>query len=236
MNITIFTDAWDPQINGVVTTLKATIKQLEKKGYEVTVVHPDLFGVKVPLQPSTGIWMPLSHVPKVYDEVKNAGHIHIATEGAIGLAARQACAKYERQYTTSFHTKYPEYLYEHAYIPPRITSLYFRWFHRDSSSVMVPTPAMVDYCSQMGIRNVTLWSRGVNTDLFKPDPDFKRQGVIRAVYVGRVSVEKNLEAFLSINNSSIVKYVIQMLSFSDVSLRMTLLAFYKRWTFLHGPL
>lgn len=208
MNITIFTDAWDPQINGVVTTLKATIKELEKKGYDVTVIHPDLFKMKVPLQPSTGIWMPLSHVPTVYDEVKNAGHIHIATEGAIGLAARQACAKYERKYTTSFHTKYPEYLHEHAYIPPRITSLYFRWFHRNSHSVMVPTPALVDYCSQMGIRNVKLWTRGVDTDLFKPDPNFVRRGVIRSVYVGRVSLEKNLEEFLKISNPEIVKFVI----------------------------
>ena len=193
-NITIFTDAWDPQINGVVTTLKATIAELKKRSYDVTVIHPDLFNLKVPLQPSTGIWMPLSHVPTVYDEVKTAGHIHIATEGAIGLAARQACNKYRRKYTTSFHTQYPDYLYEHASIPPRLTGLYFRWFHRDSYSVMVPTPAMVEYCNKFNIKNLKLWSRGVDTNLFKPDPTFERQGVIRSVYVGRVSLEKNLEA------------------------------------------
>ena len=190
-NITIFTDAWEPQINGVVSTLKNTKKELERRGYDVTIIHPDLFRLKVPLQPSTGIWMPLSHVPTVYDEVKNAGHIHIATEGAIGLAARQACDKFQRKYTTSFHTQYPTYLYEHAGIPPRLTGMYFRWFHKHSSSVLVPTPAMVNYCEEYGIENLKIWSRGVDTNLFKPDPSFERRGsAIRAVFVGRVSLEK----------------------------------------------
>ena len=209
MKLTIFTDAWEPQINGVVTTLKTTIKHLEKRGFEVKVIHPGLFKLSIPLQPSTGIYMPLMPMGIADDEVKNAEHIHIATEGSIGLAARHYCKKYKRDYTTSFHTKYPEYLYEHAYIPPRITSGYFRWFHRNSHCVMVPTPAMVDYCSKMGINNVKIWSRGVDTELFKPDPNWKRRGDgIRAIYVGRISVEKNLEEFLSIKNEKIIKFII----------------------------
>ena len=209
MKLTIFTDAWEPQINGVVTTLKTTIKHLEKRGFEVKVIHPGLFKLSIPLQPSTGIYMPLMPMGIADDEVKNAEHIHIATEGSIGLAARHYCKKYKRDYTTSFHTKYPEYLYEHAYIPPRVTSGYFRWFHRNSHCVMVPTPAMVDYCSKMGINNVKIWSRGVDTELFKPDPNWKRKGDgIRAIYVGRVSAEKNLEAFLSIKNEKIIKFII----------------------------
>lgn len=209
MKLTIFTDAWEPQINGVVTTLKTTIKHLEKRGFEVKVIHPGLFKLSIPLQPSTGIYMPLMPMGIADDEVKNAEHIHIATEGSIGLAARHYCKKYKRDYTTSFHTKYPEYLYEHAYIPPRVTSGYFRWFHRNSHCVMVPTPAMVDYCSKMGINNVKIWSRGVDTELFKPDPSWKRKGDgIRAIYVGRVSAEKNLEAFLSIKNEKIIKFII----------------------------
>ena len=209
MKLTIFTDAWEPQINGVVTTLKTTIKHLEKRGFEVKVIHPGLFKLSIPLQPSTGIYMPLMPMGIADDEVKNAEHIHIATEGSIGLAARHYCKKYKRDYTTSFHTKYPEYLYEHAYIPPRITSGYFRWFHRNSHCVMVPTPAMVDYCSKMGIKRVNIWSRGVDTELFKPDPNWKRRGDgIRAIYVGRVSAEKNLEAFLSIKNEKIIKFII----------------------------
>jgi glycosyltransferase involved in cell wall biosynthesis len=206
-NITIFTDAWEPQINGVVTTLKTTIKHLEKRGFEVKVVHPGLFKLTVPLQPSTGIYMPIMPMGLADEYVKNAEHIHIATEGSIGLAARYYCKKYKRRYTTSFHTRYPEYLYEHAYIPPRITGRYFRWFHRNSDCVMVPTPAMVDYCSKMGIRNVKIWSRGVDTELFKPS-DWTNVGTIRAVYVGRISAEKNLIEYLEVSNPNISKYVI----------------------------
>ena len=170
---------------------------------------------------------------KVAEEyVKEANHIHIATEGSIGLAARYYCKKYKRSYTTSFHTKYPDYLYEHAYIPPRITSRYFRWFHRNSDCVMVPTPAMVDYCSEMGIGNLKIWSRGVDTDLFRPDPNYKKQsGPIRAVYVGRVSTEKNIEAFLKVNNPNIfgfsgghntfkcVKVIIYKSGFNNINVR-----------------
>ena len=207
MKLTIFTDAWEPQINGVVTTLKTTISHLEKRGFTVNIVHPGLFKFTVPLQPSTGIYMPLMPMGLADEYVKDAEHIHIATEGSIGLAARYYCKKYKKRYTTSFHTRYPEYLYEHAYIPPRITSRYFRWFHRNSRCVMVPTPAMVDYCSKMGINNVKIWSRGVDTNLFKP-ADWTNAGVIRAVYVGRVSAEKNLIEYLEVSNPNIVKYVI----------------------------
>ena len=220
MHITIFTDAWEPQINGVVTTLRTTIDHLQRLGHRVEIVHPAMFKVTVPLQPSTGIFMPLLPMGLCEEFVFKADRIHIATEGSIGLAARHYCKKYKKDYTTSFHTKYPEYLHEHAYIPPRITGRYFRWFHRNSHCVMVPTPAMVDYCHEMGIKRVKIWSRGVDTNLFKPDPSFVRRGdAIRAIYVGRVSMEKNLEAFLEINNPNIVKYVIgdgpQLTEYSD---------------------
>lgn len=207
--ITIFTDAWDPQINGVVTTLKTTVAHLESRGYAVKVIHPGLYKLTVPLQPSTGIYMPLMPLGIVDDEVQETDHIHIATEGSIGLAARYACSKKKRKYTTSFHTKYPEYLYEHAYIPPRVTSRYFRWFHRSSNSVLVTTPSMVDYCNNLGIKNLKVWSRGVDTSIFKP-LDIKKptRDTISSVYVGRISAEKNLEAYLSIANPMIKKTLI----------------------------
>ena len=209
MQLTIFTDAWDPQINGVVSTLKATKKELEKRGWEVRIVHPDLYKVTIPLQPSTGIFMPLFPMGIADEEVYNAQHIHIATEGSIGLAARYACKKYKKRYTTSFHTKYPEYVQIHTGIPPRVSNKYFRWFHRNSSTVMATTPSMVDYCHELGIKNVEVWSRGVDTEIFKPDPDFKSPSkFIKAIYVGRVSAEKNLEEFLKIENTKIIKYVI----------------------------
>jgi glycosyltransferase involved in cell wall biosynthesis len=210
MKLTIFTDAWYPQINGVVTTLDMTKKTLEKRGWEVTIVHPDMYRLTIPLQPSTGIFMPLLPMGIADEHVRDADKIHIATEGAIGLAARYSCKKYKKSFTTSFHTKYPEYVKIHTGISPRVSGKYFRWFHRNSSAVMVTTPQMVDYCSELGIKRLKVWSRGVDTELFKPDPTYvkKEKDVIRAVYVGRVSAEKNIETFLNINNDKIMKFVI----------------------------
>lgn len=205
--ITIFTDAWDPQINGVVTTLKTTKEHLERRGYAVKVIHPELYKLTVPLQPSTGIYMPIFPAGVVKNALMNADHIHIATEGSIGLAARYFCQRYNKKYTSSFHTKYPEYLYEHVGIPPRLTAQYFSWFHRNSNSILVPTPSMVDYCRELGILNTVLWSRGVDTSIFKPTSKVS-SSKIRAVYVGRISAEKNIEAFLSINDSDIQKTLI----------------------------
>jgi len=210
MNITIFTDAWDPQINGVVTTLKVTVEHLKKRGYDVHVVHPGLYKLTVPLQPSTGIFMPILPMGIADEEVKNADYIHIATEGAIGLAARYSCKKYKKKFTTSFHTKYPEYVKIHTGISPRVSGKYFRWFHRNSNSVMVTTPSMVDYCAELGIKKLKIWSRGVDTTLFRPEYEERNNtsNIINAVYCGRISAEKNLEAFLSIEDSNIRKTLI----------------------------
>lgn len=209
MNITIFTDAWDPQINGVVTTLKTTVQHLQKLGHEVKIIHPGLYKLTIPLQPSTGIFMPVLPMGIADEEVKNADKIHIATEGAIGLAARYSCKKYKKSFTTSFHTKYPEYVKIHTGISPRVSGEYFRWFHRDSSAVMVTTPSMVDYCKELDIKHLKIWSRGVDTNLFRPIyPKPKSLDHISAVYVGRISAEKNLEEFLSIKNEKISKTLI----------------------------
>jgi glycosyltransferase involved in cell wall biosynthesis len=208
MNITIFTDAWDPQINGVVTTLKTTVKHLESRGHEVKVIHPGLYKLTIPLQPSTGIFMPVLPMGIADEEVKNADKIHIATEGAIGLAARYSCKKYKKSFTTSFHTKYPEYVKIHTGISPRVSGEYFRWFHRDSSAVMVTTPSMVDYCKELDIKHLKIWSRGVDTNLFHPMYPKPKGEFISAVYCGRISAEKNLEAFLSIDNPTITKTLI----------------------------
>jgi len=209
--ITIFTDAWEPQINGVVSTLSATKAELEKRGHKVTIVHPGLYKLTVPLQPSTGIYMPLLPAGIADDEVRNAEHIHISTEGAIGIAARYSCKKYKKPFTTSYHTRYPDYAEIHARIPSKVTWRYFRWFHRPSSSVLVTTPSMMEYCKSNGLKNLKLWSRGVDTSLFSPsfdDEQKEKNGPIKAVYVGRISAEKNLEAFLSIKNGWIRKTLI----------------------------
>lgn len=206
--LVIFTDAWEPQINGVVTTLKTTKEHLEKRGWSVKVIHPDLYKVTIPLQPSTGIYMPLFPYGLVEPEVLGADFIHIATEGAIGVAARQACKKHNRFYTTSFHTKYPEYAHVHAGIPPKITWKWFRWFHKKSHCVMVTTPSMMDYARDGGLERVALWSRGVDTNLFYP-PEYRLPSPhIHSVYVGRISAEKNLEAYLSVDLPGLTKTLI----------------------------
>lgn len=205
--ITIFTDAWDPQINGVVSTLQATKKELEKRNYIVDVVHPGMYKITIPLQPSTGIYMPLLPLGIVDEHVKNTDHIHISTEGSIGLAARYACNNYKKPFTTSFHTKYPEYVEIHTGIPSRVSNRYFRWFHRTSSAVMCTTPSMAEYCNNIGIKNTVIWSRGVDTDLFKPK-NKKPYDKIRAIYLGRISAEKNIDAFLSIKDENIEKTLI----------------------------
>jgi len=210
--IVIFSDASsEKQINGVKTTIEMTKKCLIEKGYEVSIIGPDQYSLTVPLQPSTGIYMPIFPIGLVEEALRDADHVHIATEGAIGLAARYTCKKQKRKYTTSFHTKFPDYLYEHAYISPRVTGKYFRWFHRNSHNILVPTPAMVDYCAKLGIKKTKVWTRGVDTSLFSPciDPESRdKNGPIKAVYVGRISAEKNLEAFLSIKNGWIRKTLI----------------------------
>ena len=151
--------------------------------------------------------MPLLPLGLVDDHINETDHIHISTEGSIGLAARYACKKYGRSFTTSFHTRYPEYVEIHTGIPSRISSRYFRWFHRNSSAVLCTTPAMVDYCNDMGIKNTVVWSRGVDTSLFKPKSKSRKE-TIRAVYVGRISAEKNIEAFLQIQDENIEKTLI----------------------------
>jgi len=208
--LVIFTDAWEPQINGVVTTLKTTKDILEKRGWVVTVIHPDLYKVTIPLQPSTGIYMPLFPYGLVEPEVLGATFIHIATEGAIGVAARYACKKHKKNYSTSFHTKYPEYAYAHAGIPPKITWKWFKWFHKKSSSVMVTTPSMMDYAKEGGLKNLAIWSRGVDTDTFQPIfyNETREPNLISTVYCGRISVEKNLEEYLSIKDPLIKKTLI----------------------------
>jgi len=211
--ILIATDNSYTSINGVTTTVIETAKELRKRGYLVRILSPDDYKLTIPLQPSTGIYMPLLPFGMADSAVEWADYVHVATEGAVGVATRYACRKRGKRFTTSFHTKYPEYLKIHAGIPEEITAKWFSWFHERSSCIMVPTPMMVDYCESYGMKNVKVWSRGVDHNIFHADHipddlDWVDDEKIRAVYVGRVSAEKNLEAFLSINGQNIRKTVI----------------------------
>jgi 1,2-diacylglycerol 3-alpha-glucosyltransferase/glucuronosyltransferase len=200
MRILIATDAWHPQVNGVVRTLAMTAEAAKPLGAEITFLTPQSFRTfAMPSYP--GLRLALPYRAKVARLIEDArpDSIHIATEGPIGLAVRRYCRKHRLPFTTSFHTRFPDYV--SARLPVRESWIWaaLRRFHRDSAAVMAATPALVNELGGRGFRNVVLWPRGVDTGLFHPrDADL---GLPRPVFlcVGRVAVEKNLEAFLDLD-------------------------------------
>lgn len=206
MRILLATDAWEPQVNGVVRTLSRTVLECRAMGHEVQVVHPGLFKtVPLPSYPeirlALGAYEPLQEIFKNYEPEA----IHISTEGPIGLAARRICMEWKLPFTTSYHTRFPEYVTARApFLPVTAGYSYMRWFHGPSGRVMVATPTMRDELARRGFRNISPWARGVDTELFVPRTPDAPPGPFadlpRPVFlnVGRVAVEKNIEAFLDL--------------------------------------
>jgi glycosyltransferase involved in cell wall biosynthesis len=201
MRIAIASDAWTPQVNGVVTTLTQTRDHLEKDGHEVLMITPE--GRRTfPCPTYPEIRLTLLQGRAITRELDDFApdSVHIATEGTIGLTVRRYCIKRGIPFTTAYHTQFPEYVRARFPIPVRWTVALLRWFHRPAVRTMVPTESMRKTLLARGFENVVIWSRGVLTDVFKPEEpvsyDFK--GPIW-VYFGRVSVEKNLEAFLDLS-------------------------------------
>jgi glycosyltransferase involved in cell wall biosynthesis len=199
MKILIISDAWLPQINGVVRTLSTTKQHLEQLGHQVAVISPDLFNtIPCPSYPEIRLVIQPAR-RKIIDFIHTfrPDCIHIATEGPLGWAARNACHTLNLAFTSSFHTKFPEYVYARLGIPPRWGYRFLRWFHQLSSRVMVATPSMRSTLEIQGFKDLVPWSRGVDVDLFHPRPkDFLADPRPISMYVGRVAVEKNIEAFL----------------------------------------
>ncbi|HYE49682.1 MAG TPA: glycosyltransferase family 1 protein [Azospirillaceae bacterium] len=201
MRILIVTDAWFPQVNGVVRTLDTTRRELEAMGHAVEVIGPDRFRT-VPLPTYPGIRVALRPGPKLARLMDGAGPdaVHISTEGPLGFAARRYCLRRRIPFTTAYHTRFPEYVRDRAPVPLALGYAVVRRFHAPSAAVMVATPSIERELVRRGFRNVRHWSRGVDTELFRPRPkDFL--DLPRPVFlsVGRVAVEKNLEAFLSLD-------------------------------------
>jgi glycosyltransferase involved in cell wall biosynthesis len=197
--ILVATDAWHPQVNGVVRTLDNTACTLRQMGHSVEVVSPDGYPqLPVPFYPEIQVALP---VPGwVYDRVGRfePNHVHIATEGPIGLAVRQFCVARGWRFSTSYHTRFPEYLRELAYVPEGVTYQFLKWFHNAAAALMVSTPSLEKELVARGFTApVRRWSRGVDLTLFHPRPKpkvpYKRPVLL---YVGRVSAEKGLEDFL----------------------------------------
>lgn len=209
MNILIVTDAWYPQVNGVVRTLTKVREELEAMGHTVEVIGPDRFRtVPLPTYPEIRIAVrPLRRLQRLIDAVKPEA-IHIATEGTLGHAARRYCLKRKMPFTTAYHTRFPEYIRDRAPIPLSWSYALVRRFHRPSSAVMVATKSIEDVLRSRGFQNLRRWTRGVDTNLFRPrDKNFLTDPRPISLYVGRVAVEKNIEAFLSLDIPG-TKYVV----------------------------
>ncbi len=205
MRILLATDAWEPQVNGVVRTLTRTVAECREMGHEVEVISPDLFKTfPLPTYPeiklAVGAYEPLQERFKSFEPEA----IHIATEGPIGFAARRICLDWKLPFTTSYHTKFPEYVAARLPLPLSAGYAYMRWFHKPSGRLMVATPTMRDELAKHGFRNISPWSRGVDTELFHPakrgHPDVYA-AMTRPIWlnVGRIAVEKNLETFLDLD-------------------------------------
>jgi len=201
MRFALVTDAWPPQVNGVARTLAALQKELLSAGHEAVPLTPDLF-CSVPCPTDKEVRLALGAGQSLARRLAALAPdaIHIATEGPLGLAARNYCVKHGLRFTTAYHTKYPEYLRARFGFPPSWTYAALRRFHRPSSAVMVATETVRRELAGRGFERVVSWTRGVDTVLFRP-------GCARALdlprpvflYVGRVAAEKNVSAFLELD-------------------------------------
>jgi glycosyltransferase involved in cell wall biosynthesis len=200
MRILIVSDAWSPQVNGVVVTLRATIACLERMGHEVRVLSPEGFRtVPMPTYPEIRLAvLPGRAVARCIDEW-SPDTIHIATEGPLGVAARNHCVRRRLSFTTAYHTCFPEYVQARFGIPLPVTYAFMRWMHRPAAGVMVATASLRDTLQQQGIERLVHWSRGVDIDLFRPIDGAWNYPRPVFLSVGRIAVEKNLPAFLSLD-------------------------------------
>jgi glycosyltransferase involved in cell wall biosynthesis len=198
MRIAIVTDAWYPQTNGVVNTLAQTAAWLGRFGHEVRMMTPrDFRSIPCPTYPEIRLSLfPYEPLERRLLEFSPQA-LHIATEGPLGLAARRFCARHGWRFTTSYHTQFPQYLRARFPMPMGLSYRLLRWFHGRAERCMVSTATVRSQLSAHGFKNLGVWRRGVDTELFKPRAkDFLTLPRPIAAYVGRLAVEKNVDAFL----------------------------------------
>ena len=201
MRIVIATDAWHPQINGVVRTYENVVENLQRSGQQVSLITPlDFFTVPCPSYPSIKLAILPGRVIKGHLGTFNPDAIHIATEGPIGIATRTWCLKNHVPFTSSFHTQFPEYIRMRVPVPVSLSYAWFRNFHKHAKRILVPTVSQQRLLQARGFAKVVVWSRGVDSRLFRPVTNrlLKLPKPV-FVYAGRVAVEKNIEAFLSLD-------------------------------------
>jgi glycosyltransferase involved in cell wall biosynthesis len=201
LKILIVTDAWAPQVNGVVRTLEITAKDLAVLGHTVRMVTP-LGRRTFPLPTYPEIRLAFFQKRALTREIREFAPdaVHIATEGSLGLAARRICRKHGIAFTTAFHTRFAEYVHARfKFVPESLVWRWLRRFHAPATAVMVATQTLKDELGGHGFKHLRLWSRGVDTERFHPSPQkLPYEGPVW-LYVGRVAVEKNIEAFLALD-------------------------------------
>jgi glycosyltransferase involved in cell wall biosynthesis len=214
MRILIVTDAAPPQVNGVVNTLHATANELRNFGHEVLFLdpnHPSFKTFPLPSYPEIrltwNVWKVGSLIKQIAPDA-----IHVATEGTLGIAARIYLSWKKIPFTTSYHTKTPEYIKARVnWFPVKIGYAFMRWLHKPSQAVLVTTESMkAELTTQRLHDNLVVWSRGVDLELFNPDIRWNKppHHITNLLYVGRVSVEKNIEAFLDLNIPDSIQIVV----------------------------
>src|SRR5262245_3220072 len=197
VRLVVVTDAWKPQTNGVVTTLANVIEELARLGVETRVIHPGLFRtLPLPSYPEIRVAVDIWRLARLFDEA-HSDTVHIATEGPLGLAARALCVRRGLSFSTSLHTKFPEYLHQRIRFPLTVGYQVLRWFHSAAAATLVTTPTHRDELTARGFRNLVVWGRGVDTVTLHPSPRSPRSQP-RLLYVGRVAPEKNLDAFCAL--------------------------------------
>ncbi len=201
MRIAIVSDAWRPQINGVVRTIETIVRLLQAEGHEVEVFGPDRFRtlpcptypeIRLSLFPSAR----LHHMLKLYAP----DAIHLVTEGPLGWAARAFCLKRDIPFTSAYHTRFPEYVYARIRLPLAWSYALVRRFHAPSAAVLVVAKSIRDELASRGFKKLVPWSRGVDIAAFRPQPRHEmKDGRPIWLYAGRLAIEKNIKAFLDLD-------------------------------------
>ncbi|MBX5159913.1 glycosyltransferase family 1 protein [Rhizobium sp. NZLR3b] len=201
--LVIVTDAWHPQVNGVVRSIENTNRELATMGVAVSMVTPERFN-SIPCPTYPEIRLSIANYRRIAREIEkhNPSYVHIATEGPLGLTARRWCLRKGMPFSTSYHTRFPEYVSARLPIPQSWLYAFVRWFHNGGAGCMVATPSLARELAARGIKNLMPWTRGIDATQFHPMPlEEKPFGLPRPIFmtVGRVALEKNLPAFLDLD-------------------------------------
>ncbi|MBB4265304.1 glycosyltransferase [Roseospira visakhapatnamensis] len=202
MRICIVTDAWRPQINGVVRVIESVRREVEAAGHQVTVIEPGAF-LSVPMPTYREIRLavfPARKLRRLIDAARPDA-VHIATEGPLGLAARALCKRRGWPFTTAYHTRFPEYVQSRTGVPLAWMYAWMRHFHKPATRVLVPAASTLTELRRRRLRNLWLWSHGVDTQVFRPTEGASFSDLPRPLFLflGRIAVEKNLPAFLDLD-------------------------------------